>query len=138
MTQAKVEQSIAADIEAVWNILGNFAGIEPGPGIEAVAYEGEGVGMLRTITLPNGTVVERLTAHDAARHTFTYAIINDDSPLPFADYSATVTLTAQDGGTHVDWTGTFEPRGVDEAKAIAIASGIYQGGIARAAKVLGG
>lgn len=130
MAEAKVVKTIKADIGAVWGELCNFAGIQPGPGIEAVEYEGEGVGMLRTLTLPNGVVVERLEEHDAATHRMTYAIINEDSPLPFSDYSATVSLSDNgDGSTEVDWTGTFEPRGADEATAINVATGIYAGGI---------
>jgi hypothetical protein len=87
--------------------------------------------------MPNGNVVERLEVHDADARTFTYAIINDDGPLPFADYSATVNMTDNgDGTTTVDWTGTFEPRGVNEEKAIKIASGIYAGAIQGARKAL--
>ena len=87
--------------------------------------------------MPNGLVVERLELHDEATHTFTYAIINDDCPLPFSDYSATVVMTDNgNGGTDIEWTGTFEPKGVDEAKAIKIASGIYTGAIARSRKNL--
>ena len=137
MTEAKVVETIAADAEAVWQRLGDFKGIQAGPGIDSVAFEGEGVGMVRTINTPNGAVVERLENHDAGVRTFTYAIINDDSPLPFANYSATVNIADNgDGTTTVDWTGTFEPRGVDEAKAIRIASGIYTGAIQGARKAL--
>ena len=60
MAQAKVVQTINAEADDVWQILGNFKGIQPGPGIDAVAYEGEGVGMTRTISTPNGDVVEQL------------------------------------------------------------------------------
>ena len=137
MAQAKVVETIEANADAVWQELGNFSGIQPGPGIDSVDYEGEGVGMVRTIRTPNGNVVERLENHDAQARTFTYAIINDDSPLPFADYSATVNMTDNgDGTTTVDWTGTFEPRGVNEEKATKIASGIYAGAIQGARKAL--
>ena len=139
MAEAKVQDTINAEIGAVWAELGNFAGIQLGPGIDSVEYEGEGVGMLRTIGLPHGNVVERLEIHDEGTHTFKYAIINDDSPLPFSDYSATVIMTDNgDGTTAVDWTGTFEPKGVDEAQAVKVACGIYGGAIAGAKKALGG
>ena len=138
MAQAKVVETVAAQADAVWEILGNFAGMQPGPGIDAVDYEGEGVGMVRTIRTPNGIIVERLENHDAGLRTFTYAIINDDGPLPFSDYSATVNITDNGDATcTVDWTGTFEPRGVEEEKAIRIASGIYNGAIKGAKKTLG-
>mgnify|MGYP001228973522 FL=1 len=129
MAEAKVVKKIGASADAVWDQLSDFAGISPGGPIEAVRYEGEGVGMVRYLTMGGGQVVERLDVHDAEQRTFTYAIINDDCPLPFADYSATVNITDDGDGTcTVDWTGTFEPKG-DEETAINTASGIYAGAI---------
>ena len=136
MAQAKVVEQIAASVDRVFAQLGNFAGIKPGPGLESVEYEGEGVGMTRTMRLANGTVVERLYVYDEAGKTWTYAIINDDSPLPFANYSATVKLADNgDGTTTVDWVGSFDPKGVEEAQAVKFACAIYGNAIkgARAA-----
>ena len=120
MAQAKVVEQIAASVDRVFAQLGNFAGIKPGPGLESVEYEGEGVGMTRTMVLANGTVVERLDVYDEAGKTWTYAIINEDSPLPFANYSATVKLA---------------DNGVEEAQAVKFACAIYGNAIkgARAA-----
>ena len=127
MAEAKVVKDVAASAQDVWTQLSDFAGIKPGGPIEAVTYEGEGVGMIRNLSMGGGMVVERLENHDADNLTFTYAIINDDSPLPFANYSATVTITDKGDGTcTVDWTGTFDAKG-DEAAAINIATGIYAG-----------
>ena len=39
MAEAKVVDSIKADIESVWAELGNFSGVKAGPGIESVDYE---------------------------------------------------------------------------------------------------
>ncbi len=139
MSEAKVVDTVKAPVEAVWQALSDFAGIKPGPGIDAVDYEGEGVGMVRHIHMPNGVVSERLEIHDGDAHTFKYVILNDDSPLPFTDYSATVTMQDNgDGSTTVDWTGVFNPRDIEEDKAIGIAKGIYSGGINRAKKALEG
>ncbi len=137
MAQAKVVETIEASADAVWQQLSDFGGIKPGPGIDAVEFEGEGVGMLRRMHLPNGIVEERLEIHDSVARTFTYVILNDDNPLPFTGYSATVSMTDNgDGTTTVDWTGTFEPRGVEESKAVRIATGIYTGMIKAARKAL--
>jgi hypothetical protein len=137
MAQAKVVEQIEASADKVFAELGNFAGIKPGPGLESVDYEGEGVGMTRTMRLANGTVVERLDVYDEAERTWTYAIINDDSPLPFANYSATVKLIDNgDGTTTVDWVGTFDPKGVEEAKAVKFACAIYGNAIKGASKTL--
>ena len=137
MAEAKVVDSIKADIEAVWAELGNFSGIKAGPGIDSVDYEGEGVGMTRSINMSNGSVVERLDVHDSENKIFTYSIINEDSVLPFSDYSATIRLSDNgDGTTGVDWTGQFEARGIEEEKAVKLASGIYGNAISNAKKVL--
>ena len=137
MAEAKVVDSIKADIESVWAELGNFSGVKAGPGIESVNYEGEGVGMTRSINMSNGSVVERLDVHDGENKIFTYSIINEDSVLPFANYSATIRLSDNgDGTTGVDWTGQFEARGVEEEKAVKLASGIYSNAINNAKKVL--
>ena len=54
MLEAKVVDTIRADVEAVWAELGNFSGIKAGPGIDSVDYEGEGEGMTRSINMSNG------------------------------------------------------------------------------------
>ena len=130
MSTAQVVKQIAAPVAAVWDELGNFAGIKAGGPIESVSFEGEGEGMLRTIEMGGGLVIERLEEHNAAARRFSYAIINDDSPLPFSGYSACVQLGDNgDDTTTVIWTGTFEPRGVPEDEAIKVATGIYAGAI---------
>ncbi|NKB99085.1 MAG: hypothetical protein GKR90_11420 [Pseudomonadales bacterium] len=137
MAEAKVVKKVEASADVVWAELSNFTGIKPGGPIEAVTYEGEGVGMIRNLSMGGGLVVERLEVHDDAARTFTYAIINDDAPLPFANYSATVNIADDGDGTcTVDWTGTFDAKG-DEAQAINVATGIYAGAIKGARIALG-
>ena len=138
MSEAKVVKVINASADDVWAQLGNFSGIKAGGAIDSVSFEGEGVGMTRTIVMGGQPVVERLEVHDADERTFTYAIINDDSPLPFSNYSATVRIIDNgDGTSTVDWVGTFEPRGVEEADAVNMATGIYAGAIKGARIALG-
>ena len=56
--------------------------------------------------------------------------INEDSPLPFLNYSATVQLLEnEDNTTTVEWTGTFEPRGIEESQAKTIALNMYTNAI---------
>ena len=140
MSTAKVVETIAATAAQVWDHLSDFGGIQPGGMIESCEVEGEGVGMVRTLTLANGVIKERLDNHDAEQMTFTYSIINEDIPLPVSGYSSTVNITPSEDGesTTVDWTGTFEPKGVEEEKAIQIVKGIYIGAIQGARKALAG
>ena len=137
MLEARVVETIAAGIDKVWPVISNFRGISPGPGIDAVDYEGDGVGMTRHIKTPNGTIVERLESLDDNAYSFSYAIINADGPLPFSDYSSKVNLeTTGDNETTVTWVGSFNSRGVPDDKAIEIASGIYKGLIQQARKAV--
>jgi hypothetical protein len=130
MTTAQVVKQVKAPADAVWTNLSNFAAIKAGGPIQSVAYEGRGIGMVRTLGMNGGLVVERLDVHDPGERTFAYSIINDDSPLPFTGYSAVVKILDNgDGTTTVDWTGTFNVKGVPEADAIRLATGIYAGAI---------
>ena len=138
MATAQVVETVAAKAADVWNHIGDFAGIQPGGMIESCEVDGEGVGMERTITLTNGVIKERLDNHDAEQMTFSYSIINDDCPLPVSNYSSTIIITANDDGESckVEWTGTFDLKGVEEEKAIQIVKSIYISGIQEARKAL--
>ncbi len=137
MTEAKLVKKVNASAQQVWEQLSDFAGIKPGGPIEAVRYEGDGVGMIRYLTMASGQVVERLEAHSSESLTFSYSIMNEDCPLPFLNYSATVNISDDGDGTcTVEWTGTFQAKG-DEAAAINTATGIYAGAIKGARAALG-
>ena len=130
MAETKVAEKINASLDQVWSNLGNFAGLKPGSGIESVDYKGEGVGMIRSIKLSIGTVIERLDHYDPEAKNYGYSIINEDSPLPFLNYSATVQLLKnEDNTTTVEWTGTFEPRGIEESQAKTLAYNMYTNAI---------
>jgi hypothetical protein len=137
MTEAKVVKVLNAPAADVFNVLAVFDGIKAGGPIDSVEYEGEGVGMVRRIGMNGGVIVERLDRHDADTLEMSYAIVNNDSPLPFEDYSATIKVTDNgDNSCTVDWTGTFKAKG-DEETAINRATGIYAGGIKSARLALG-
>ena len=130
MAETKVVEKINASLDQVWSNLGNFAGLKPGLGIESVDYKGEGVGMVRSIKLTIGTVIERLDHYDPEAKNYGYSIINEDSPLPFLNYSAKVQLLKnEDNTTTVEWTGTFEPRGIEESQAKTLAYNMYTNAI---------
>ena len=58
MATAQVVKTVAAPVSAVWAQLGNFAGVQVGGPVESVSFEGEGVGMTRSIGMGGGTIVE--------------------------------------------------------------------------------
>ena len=138
VTTVQVVENIAASAADVWQILADFGGVRVGGPITAFEIEGEGVGAVRTITMSGGQVIERLDVHDESVLTFTYSILNEDNPLPVSNYSATVKISPEeDNQCCVDWTGTFDAKG-DEEAARTVVTGIYTGGIQRARKALTG
>lgn len=139
MTTVTVTENINASADRVWAVLSDFGGIKVGGPITSVEVEGKGVGMVRTLGLGGGKVVERLDRFDPSARVFAYSIINDDCPLPVSGYSATVQITDNGNGTcKVDWTGRFEPKGASEADASKVVEGIYRGGIAAARQATAG
>ncbi|HEX7035491.1 MAG TPA: SRPBCC family protein [Pseudomonadales bacterium] len=138
MTTVTVSENVNASADRVWAVLSDFGGIRVGGPITSVEVEGQGVGMVRTLGLGGGKVIERLDRFDPSARVFGYSIINDDCPLPVSGYSATVQITDNGDGTcKVDWTGRFEPKGSEE-EARKVVEGIYRGGIAAARQATGG
>lgn len=137
MTKVTVSEDIKAKAADVWTAMSDFGGIKVGGPITSFETKGKGVGMVRTIGMGGGTVVERLDRHDAAALVYAYSIINEDCPLPVTRYASTVKITDKGDGTcNVNWSGVFEPKGASEADASKVVEGIYRGGIARARKTL--
>ena len=130
MSETRVVEKINASLDLVWSNLGNFAGLKPGSGIKSVDYKGDGVDMIRSIHLSIGTVEERFVHYDPEAKNYSYSIINEDCPLPFLNYSATVQLLENDDNTTtVEWTGRFEPKGIEESQAQTMAYNMYSNAI---------
>jgi ligand-binding SRPBCC domain-containing protein len=129
MASIKVTERIGASAEAVWDLFRDFGGVQRySPQIEGCSLEGEGIGAVRTLTMPGGLELqERLEAFDDAARCLQYSIIS--GPLPFEDYLSTVEVREDGDGCHVEWSSTFEPKGIAEEQAGAIIEGIYRGGI---------
>lgn len=135
-SEVVVTDTVAAPIADVWRLASDFGGLDKiMDGIESLETEGEGVGMTRTIPMGGGQVVERLEELDGASYRTAYSIIS--APLPFKDYYAIIQLSEADGGTEIEWSGSFEPDGVPAEKAEKLARGIYAGGINGFKKALG-
>lgn len=130
MASVKVTERVPASAAKVWEIFRDFGGAKRiTPQIERCTLEGEGVGAVRTITMPGGIQIqERLEALDDAGRTLRYAIVS--GPAPFRDYLATVRVNEDGDGCTIDWSSDFEPQGVSDEQARAIVEGIYRGGIA--------
>jgi hypothetical protein len=121
LTVTKSVTTTAAPDKA-WGVIADFGGIATWlpPAASSPADHGNDVGSVRTITLKapgNPTIVEKLTSYDAAKHSYSYDIVQvDPKVLPVVNYHATIKVTHGKLGTKVVWTGTFDaPPGVKDA-----------------------
>jgi hypothetical protein len=137
MAEVFVKDEFAAAVDEVWDLIGDFAGVARWAAIERCEVEGEGVGAVRTLTLPGGiSLKERLDAFDPEGHGFRYSM-TDPGPLPLANYRASVRLAeAGPRRCSIEWRGTFDPKGPEEP-ARRMVEGIYTGGIKAIKKLLG-
>jgi uncharacterized protein YndB with AHSA1/START domain len=127
MATVAVRDEFDAPISRVWACFADFGDLSAwAPGRARVPVDGRGVGAVRTVSGDGGAPIrERLESYDPAGHTFSYAML--ESPFPFTDYVATVRLRDLGGGrTSIDWSSTFEPRGVQTEQAAQIIEGIYR------------
>jgi carbon monoxide dehydrogenase subunit G len=136
MASVKVSERIEASADAVWDLVRDFGGIQRiSKEIQSCSVEGEGVGAVRTLSLGALSLQERLEAFDDARRRLQYAIVA--GPLPLSDYLATIQVHEDGDACRVDWSSSFEPKGIPEAQAQAMVEGIYRSGIAGIKKALG-
>ena len=137
MATVAIRDELVAPIDRVWACFADFGDLSAwAPGRSRVPVEGRGVGAVRTVEGDGGQPVrERLEAYDPTRYTFTYAMV--ESPFPFTNYVATVRLHDLGGGrTSIDWSSTFEPRGIQTEQVGQMIEGIYRMFIACLEKTL--
>jgi hypothetical protein len=136
---AKVSLSTDLPVPAdkVWSMIGNFNAMPDWhPAIEKSEEKEKFGARVRTLRIAGGgAVVEQLESHDDGDRTYTYSILS--SPLPVADYTATIGVRGTNAGCTVEWSSEFTPSGVPESDAIAAIRGIYEAGFASLKKMFG-
>ncbi|MCK2053756.1 SRPBCC family protein [Methylobacterium sp. 37f] len=112
-TPQKVDQTIviAAKPDAVWKVVGEFAGIDRWHP-DVARSEGSGgnkSGGSRKVTLKSGgTLDEGLDEMDAAARSYSYRLSEPDlKGLPVSSYTATLTVSPEGDSSKVEWLGRF-------------------------------
>ena len=113
-TTYRVEGHSAATPEKVFAVLADGAGWSrwAGPMIVKSWWEREGtpapggVGAIRALGMKRVGSREEILVYDPPRH-HAYTIL---SGLPVSSYRADVRLTPDNGGTRIEWSGTFTPK----------------------------
>ncbi|MGF1641562.1 MAG: SRPBCC family protein [Rhodospirillales bacterium] len=136
---AKVSMSTSLPVPAaeVWKLIGGFNALPDWhPAVEC--SELADGGRIRTLTLLGGAkIVEKLEYANDGMRTYSYSIV--DSPLPVANYWATIELIERrDGTCSVSWSSDFEPRDASESEAVAAVQRIYQQGFDNLREIFGG
>jgi carbon monoxide dehydrogenase subunit G len=127
-----VDSSKTVEIKAapdkVWRVIGDFCGIEDWhPAVEKCEIDKKDP-MMRTLTLKGGgAIVEKQTARDDAKMTYSYVIV--ESPLPVANYKSTIRVTKAGAGSKVSWMGSYKAKGASAEEAKKTIDGVYDAGL---------
>ena len=140
MTKVSMSMNVGAEAKAVWDMIGGFNALPDWhPAIVRSEIEEDAEGSVRTLHLAGGgKVVERLDKHDEEERSYSYSIVS--SPLPVANYSATIRLKdSPDGdGCVVEWESDFEAQGAPEGDAVKAIQDVYTAGLDNLRKMFGG
>jgi hypothetical protein len=113
--------------DALWKKVGDFCGIATWhPAIAGCKLTDNGKRRILTLKDGGGVIVERLIKWDDAHRAYSYKIVS--SPLPVADYRATISVTSAKDGSDFKWTGKYLAKGAPAADAKKTIDGIYQAG----------
>ena len=134
MSKIYVSSVIAASAERVWKKIRDFNALPQWhPMVKFSEIEkglpADQVGCVRHFILQDGgDLRERLLALSDQERTFTYSIL--DSPLPVANYLATVRLRPITGSneTFAEWSAEFDVTEGPEKDVVDLVTGVFQGG----------
>ena len=126
MGQARVVDEIAASADALWELVRDFGGIQRwNPTLSSCELDKPGIGGVRTITMGEVTVRERLEKLDEGAKTLSYSIV--EAPLPVRDYLATIEVAeAGPSRSRIVWRSTFEPGGMPDEQLTQLFDGVYR------------
>ena len=129
MASAKAVINLNIPPDEVWQLIGGFGSLPDWqPDIhQSKITEG---GRVRHLDIRDGqTIVERLEKYDLSARTYSYSVLQ--APFPVTGYLATITVTPTNGGkgSHVEWVGTFTPKGVSDDEAHNLVQGIFADGL---------
>jgi hypothetical protein len=125
MARASKSKRFEQSADELWSRVGGWGTIHQWhPAVTATEVSQDG--SRRTLTLADGgVIIEKLLEQGERSYSYRF----EESPLPVKDYSATIRVRPDDGGSTLEWEGTFEPAGVSESEAVELIEGIYQAGL---------
>ena len=136
MAKVSLNTRLGVSADKAWELIGGFNALPDWhPAVEKSELEKEGQERILTLA-GGGRIVERLERSDDAERVYSYSILN--SPLPVANYKATIRVRDTEGGAcDVEWSSEFDPAGAPEADAVKVIEGIFQAGLDNLNKMFG-
>jgi len=122
------KDTTASPVKA-WAAIGDFCGIlNWHPALEKCELSKKDGATLRTLHLKGGgTILEKLVEQNNETMTQTYVIV--EGVLPVKNYKSTLKVAPNGEGASYDWSGTFDAKGVDDAEAKKVITGVYTAGV---------
>ncbi len=125
--KARAERELDVSAAKVWAVVADFGNVSWVPGVEKVELEGEGVGMIRHLTVPvYPQLHERLDAIDHETMILDYSIPTVEY-LQVKNYTARAQVVELDGERcRLVWSGEAEADGVDDVQAATNTEAFYE------------
>ena len=139
MTKVSLTSNYPVSAETIWDMIGKFNSVPDWhPAVTKCEIETKDNATLRRLHLMGGgTILEKLEKSGDDGQSYTYSIL--ESPLPVANYNATIRVSeAEGGGCTIEWSSEFEAQGAPENEATKVIEGIYQAGFDNLRKMFGG
>ena len=98
MADGKFDVTIDRTPDEVWALVGRFEGLDEWmPGIDSCEMDGD----VRKLSAMGMEIHEQLKDRDEGARRIAYSIVK--SPLPLEHHLATITVTAEGEGSHLEW-----------------------------------
>lgn len=128
MAEVRLETELAASADDVFAFISDFGASLEALGVPCTTEGDPGVGQVRTISMGEEPVVERLETLEPDDRRLQYAIVS--GPIPVKDYLAT--MKVDEAGAErakLTWTAEFEPAGMSEDEATSVVETVLGGAI---------
>ncbi len=133
--EVKKEVVLGSDIATTWKKVGGWCAIADWhPAVAKCEEVKKGDDLIRNLTLGDGAIiVEKFTKKTDTSYSYTI----EKSPLPIANYAATIEIAPEGKKTKLTWSSKFDAKGKTDKEAADIIAGIYQAGFDALSKELG-
>ena len=132
------EVLVSAPADVVWNTVGDYYNLHSWhPAVNSTQMSGEKDVRILILEGSGARVYEKLTSYKKGK-SFSYDM-TDVGPLPVKDYTSTITVSSEGGGSRVTWVADFNAAdGVDPATATETMSSVFRAGLDNLPGMLGG